>query len=74
MHHATGHSLAAHRPMVVSRMPLPAKITVEVLPAIDLAAALGAAADADEGYALVTERMQDAPAQLAEARAFPVIG
>jgi 1-acyl-sn-glycerol-3-phosphate acyltransferase len=56
------------------RVPLPAKITVEVLPAIDLAAALGAAADADEGYDLVTGRMQDALAELAEARAFPVIG
>jgi 1-acyl-sn-glycerol-3-phosphate acyltransferase len=56
------------------RVPLPAKITVEVLPAIDLAAELGADADADEGYDLVTERMQDALAELAEARAFPVIG
>jgi 1-acyl-sn-glycerol-3-phosphate acyltransferase len=41
------------------RVPLPAKITVEVLPAIDLAAELGADADADEGYDLVTGRMQD---------------
>jgi 1-acyl-sn-glycerol-3-phosphate acyltransferase len=56
------------------RMPLPAKITVEVLPAIDLEAELGADAGADEGYDLVTERMQYALGELAEARAFPVIG
>ncbi len=56
------------------RVPLPAKITVEVLPAIDLAAELGADADADAGYDLVTERMQDALGELAEARTFPVIG
>lgn len=56
------------------RVPLPAKITIDVLPAIDLAAELGADADADAGYDLVTERMQDALGKLAEARAFPVIG
>ena len=56
------------------RVPLPAKITVEVLPAIDLRAELGADADAELGYDLVTGRMQDALDQLAEARAFPLIG
>ena len=56
------------------RVPLPAKITVEVLPAIDLGTELGADADADAGYDLVTERMQDALGELAEARTFPVIG
>ncbi len=56
------------------RVPLPAKITVEVLPAIDLAAQLGADANPDEGYDLVTARMQDALGDLAEARTFPVIG
>jgi hypothetical protein len=56
------------------RVPLPAKITIDVLPAIDLAAELGADADADAGYDLVTERMQDALGKLAEARTFPVIG
>jgi len=56
------------------RVPLPAKITVDVLPAIDLRTELGADADADAGYDLVTERMQDALGELAEARAFPVIG
>ncbi len=56
------------------RVPLPAKITVAVLPAIDLAAELGADAGADAAYELVTGRMQDALERLAEERAFPVIG
>jgi 1-acyl-sn-glycerol-3-phosphate acyltransferase len=56
------------------RVPLPAKITVEVLPAIDLRAELGADVDADAGYDLVTGRMQDALDELARARALPLIG
>jgi 1-acyl-sn-glycerol-3-phosphate acyltransferase len=56
------------------RVPLPAKISVEVLPAIDLGAELGAAPDPDEGYDLVTGRMQRALDRLAEARTYPVIG
>jgi 1-acyl-sn-glycerol-3-phosphate acyltransferase len=56
------------------RVPLPAKITVEVLPAIDLAAELGPGADADAGYDLVTGRMQLALDDLAAARSFPLIG
>lgn len=56
------------------RVPLPSKITVEVLPAIDLAADLGVDADAEQGYELVTERMQEALDRLAAARTFPLIG
>ena len=56
------------------RVPLPAKITVEVLPAIDLRAELGADPDTDAGYDLVTRRMQEALHQLADARRFPLIG
>lgn len=56
------------------RLPLPAKITVEVLPAIDLVAELGADPDADEAYDLVTARMQEALDALADARHFPLIG
>ena len=56
------------------RVPLPAKITVDVLPAIDLRSELGADADPDAGYGLVTGRMQDALDKLAHARAFPLIG
>ena len=47
---------------------------VEVLPMIDLAAELGTDADPDAAYDLVTGRMQDVLDELAEARAFPVIG
>lgn len=56
------------------RVPLPAKITVNVLPAIDLRSELGADADAEGGYDLVTRRMQDPLDELADARAFPLIG
>ena len=56
------------------RIPLPAKITVEVLPAIDLEAELGPGADPDDAYDLVTGRMQVALDELAEARTLPVIG
>jgi 1-acyl-sn-glycerol-3-phosphate acyltransferase len=56
------------------RVPLPAKITIEVLPAIDLRSALGSDPDAEAGYDLVTRRMQETLDALAEERAFPVIG
>jgi 1-acyl-sn-glycerol-3-phosphate acyltransferase len=56
------------------RVPLPAKITIQVLPPIDLAAELGADADPEAGYALVTGEMQDALDALADERRFPVIG
>src|SRR5829696_472114 len=56
------------------RVPLPAKITIDVLPAIDLEAELGAGADPDEAYDLVTGRMQGKLDELAEARTLPVIG
>ena len=56
------------------RVPLPAKITVEVLPVIDLETELGADPDPEEAYELVTGRMQDVLGELADARAFPVIG
>jgi 1-acyl-sn-glycerol-3-phosphate acyltransferase len=56
------------------RVPLPAKITIEVLPAIDLAAELGPDADADNAYELVTERMQAVLDRLAADRTFPLIG
>ena len=57
------------------RVPLPAKISIEVLPPIDLSEELGGASgDPDEGYELVTGRMQDALRVLDEARALPLIG
>jgi len=56
------------------RIPLPAKITVEVLPPIDLGAELGSDPDPEKGYELVTSRMQDTLDQLADERTLPVIG
>lgn len=57
------------------RLPLPAKISIEVLPPIDLREELGGAdGDPDEGYELVTGRMQDALRELDEARGLPLIG
>ena len=57
------------------RVPLPAKISIKVLPPIDLREELGdAGGDPDEGYELVTGRMQDALRELDKARALPLIG
>jgi 1-acyl-sn-glycerol-3-phosphate acyltransferase len=56
------------------RVPLPAKITVDVLAPIHLRDELGPGADSERGYRLVTERMQQALDRLAAARRFPVIG
>jgi 1-acyl-sn-glycerol-3-phosphate acyltransferase len=52
------------------RIPLPAKITIQVLPPIEL----GAERDTEDGYRLVTETMQDALSELAEERTLPVVG
>jgi 1-acyl-sn-glycerol-3-phosphate acyltransferase len=56
------------------RVPLPAKITIDVLPPIQLRDELGPDADAEHAYDLVTERMQHALDRLAAARRFPLIG
>jgi 1-acyl-sn-glycerol-3-phosphate acyltransferase len=55
-------------------LPLPAKITTEVLPPIDLRARYGEHPDLDEVYADVTGVMQEALARLAAERRFPVVG
>jgi 1-acyl-sn-glycerol-3-phosphate acyltransferase len=52
------------------RIPLPAKITIEVLPAIDVPPAAGA----EEAYEIVTERMQTKLDRLAEQRRYPLVG
>ena len=57
------------------RLPLPAKFSIEVLPPIDLCEELGGAGgDPNEGYELVTGRIQDTLRELDEARALPLIG
>ena len=57
------------------RLPLPAKISIEVLSPIDLREELGGAGgDPEKGYELVTGRMQNALRGLDEARTLPLIG
>jgi 1-acyl-sn-glycerol-3-phosphate acyltransferase len=58
----------------LGHLPLPAKITVEVLPPIDLRDQFGPEPDLDEAYEYVTRLMQDALDALAAERRFPVIG
>jgi 1-acyl-sn-glycerol-3-phosphate acyltransferase len=53
------------------RIPLPAKITIRVLPRIDLRESVK---DADEGYEIVTGMMQETLHELAGERALPVVG
>jgi len=55
-------------------IPLPSKITIEVLPAIDLEREFGPDPDPDEVYEQVTAQMQEALDGLAAERRFPVIG
>jgi 1-acyl-sn-glycerol-3-phosphate acyltransferase len=57
-----------------SHIPLPAKITIEVLPPIDLEREFGPDPDVDGIYAHVTAQMQEALDGLAAERRFPVIG
>ena len=59
---------------LLGHIPLPAKITIEVLPSIDLREQFGPEPDPDEVYRYVTCLMQDALDGLAAERRFPVIG
>jgi 1-acyl-sn-glycerol-3-phosphate acyltransferase len=56
------------------RIPIPAKITIEVLDPIDLGERFGSEPDPDEVYDEVTTHMQDALTSLAEERTLPVLG
>ena len=58
----------------VPRIPLPAKMTTEVLPAIDVREQFGPDPDVDEVYEHVTRLMQETLDGLAAERRFPVIG
>ena len=55
-------------------IPLPAKITIETLPPIDLRAEFGPEPDADEVYDHLIRLMQDTLDALASERRFPVLG
>ena len=59
---------------LLGHLPLPAKITVEALPAIHLREEFGEDPDVDEVYAYVTRLMQDTLDALAAERRWPVVG
>ncbi|HEY5316729.1 MAG TPA: 1-acyl-sn-glycerol-3-phosphate acyltransferase [Solirubrobacteraceae bacterium] len=59
---------------VLGHVPLPAKITVETLPAIDLRTEFGPDPDLDEVYDHVVRLMQDTLDALAAERRLPIIG
>lgn len=56
------------------RIPLPAKISIRVGKPIDLLERLGARADPQDGYALVTSTMQRTLTRLSNQRSLPVVG
>jgi 1-acyl-sn-glycerol-3-phosphate acyltransferase len=59
---------------MLGHLPLPAKITIETLPAIDLRAEFGPDPDVDEVYDHLLRLMQDTLDALAAERHFPVLG
>jgi 1-acyl-sn-glycerol-3-phosphate acyltransferase len=59
---------------MLGHLPLPAKITIEALPAIDLRREFGADPDLDEVYDHLGRVMQETLDALAAERRFPVIG
>jgi hypothetical protein len=59
---------------LLGHLPLPAKITVQVLPPIDLEESYGDDADVDAIYDDVIERMQDVLTALADERTLPLLG
>lgn len=59
---------------VLGHIPLPAKITVEVLPALHLREHFGPDPDVDEVYEYVTATMQETLDALASERRLPIIG
>jgi 1-acyl-sn-glycerol-3-phosphate acyltransferase len=58
----------------LSHLPLPAKITIECLPAIDLEEAFGPEPSVDDVYGSVVAEMQQALSRLAAERRFPLVG
>jgi hypothetical protein len=59
---------------LLGHVPLPAKITVQVLPPIDVREVLGPRPDPDEAYEHVVGVMQQALDDLAAERRFPIVG
>jgi 1-acyl-sn-glycerol-3-phosphate acyltransferase len=56
------------------RLPLPAKITIQVLPPIDLRDRFGDDPDVETAYEEITTEMQDALSELSRERTLPVVG
>ena len=56
------------------RIPLPSKITIRVMPPIDLREELGPDPDIDAGYRLISSRMQRTLTRLSGQRRFPILG
>lgn len=61
-------------PGVFGHIPLPSKITIQVLPKIELRERFGEDPDVEEIYDEVIARMPDVLTSLAEDRRLPVIG
>jgi 1-acyl-sn-glycerol-3-phosphate acyltransferase len=59
---------------MLGHVPLPAKITIETLPAIDLRAEFGPDPDLDEVYDHIIQTMQETLDALAAERRLPLIG
>ncbi len=59
---------------MLGHIPLPAKITIETLPPIDLRAEFGPNPDLDEVYDHLIRLMQDTLDALAAERRFPIVG
>ncbi|HEV2057934.1 MAG TPA: lysophospholipid acyltransferase family protein [Solirubrobacteraceae bacterium] len=59
---------------VLGHIPLPAKITVEVLPAVHLREQFGPSPNVDEVYEHITETMQETLDALASERRLPIVG
>ena len=59
---------------MLGHLPLPAKITVEALPPIDLRREFGAEPDLDEVYDHLVRLMQETLDALASERRWPVLG
>jgi 1-acyl-sn-glycerol-3-phosphate acyltransferase len=56
------------------RVPIPAKVTIEVLPPVDLEQRFGPRPDPDEVYERLTGDMQEKLSELSEERTAPVLG
>jgi 1-acyl-sn-glycerol-3-phosphate acyltransferase len=59
---------------LLSHIPLPAKITIQCLPAIDLEEWFGPNPNVDDVYESVVAEMQEALTRLAAERRFPLVG